>query len=168
VGQNPRAQQIQAALMAHINEHVAYQYRIEIEKMLGVQLPPEGESLPEEVEVQISRAVAEASDKLLQKDQAEAQEQRAQQLAQDPVVQMQQREVEIKEAELQRKVAKDQMDAQLKMQDQQQKDERERMRIASQEQIAGAQIGAKSVDLDKQIASKELVEGTKIGAKFES
>jgi hypothetical protein len=166
VGQNPQAQQIQAAMMAHINEHVAFQYRIEIEKMLGAPLPPEGEALPEDVEVQLSRIVAQASDKLLQKDQAEAQEQQAQQLAQDPVVQMQQREVAIKEADLQRKIAKDQMDAQLKMQDQQQKDERERMRIESQEQIAGAQIGAKSVDLDKQIASKELLEGTKIGAKF--
>ena len=168
VGQNPQAQQIQAAMMAHINEHVAFQYRIEIEKMLGAPLPPEGEQLPEDVEVQISRAVAEASDKLLQKDQAEAQAQQAQQMAQDPVVQMQQREVAIKEADLQRKIAKDQMDAQLKMQDQQQKDERERMRIESQEQIAGAQIGAKSMDLDKQIASKELLEGTKIGAKFGS
>ncbi len=168
VGQNPQAQQIQAAMMAHINEHVAFQYRIEIEKMLGAPLPPEGEQLPEDVEVQISRAVAEASDKLLQKDQAEAQAQQAQQMAQDPVVQMQQREVAIKEADLQRKIAKDQMDAQLKMQDQQQKDERERMRIESQEQIAGAQIGAKAMDLDKQLASKELLEGTKIGAKFGS
>ena len=168
VGQNPQAQQIQAAMMAHINEHVAFQYRIEIEKMLGAPLPPEGEQLPEDVEVQISRAVAEASDKLLQKDQAEAQAEQAQQMAQDPVVQMQQREVAIKEADLQRKIAKDQIDAQLKMQDQQQKDERERMRIQSQEQIAGAQIGAKAMDLDKQIASKELLEGTKIGAKFGS
>lgn len=168
VGQNPQAQQIQAAMMAHINEHVAFQYRIEIEKMLGAPLPPEGEQLPEDVEVQISRAVAEASDKLLQKDQAEAQAEQAQQMAQDPVVQMQQREVAIKEADLQRKIAKDQIDAQLKMQDQQQKDERERMRIQSQEQIAGAQIGAKVMDSDKQIASKELIEGTKIGAKFGS
>jgi len=168
VGQNPQAQQIQAAMMAHIYEHVAFQYRIEIEKMLGAPLPPEGEQLPEDVEVQISRAVAEASDKLLQKDQAEAQAEQAQQMAQDPVVQMQQREVAIKEADLQRKIAKDQIDAQLKMQDQQQKDERERMRIQSQEQIAGAQIGAKVMDSDKQIASKELIEGTKIGAKFGS
>ena len=168
VGQNPQAQQIQAAMMAHINEHIAFQYRIEIEKMLGVPLPPEDEALPEDIEVELSRAVAAASDKLLQKDQAEAQQQMAQQQAQDPVLQMQQRELAVKEAEVQRKIAKDQADVALKAQDIAAKDERERMRIQSQEQIAGAQIGAKALDAEKQIASKQEIEGFKLGAKIGS
>ena len=168
VGQNPQAQQIQAAMMAHINEHIAFQYRIEIEKMLGVPLPPEDEALPEDIEVELSRAVAAASDKLLQKDQAEAQQEVAQQQAQDPVLQMQQRELAVKEAEVQRKIAKDQADVALKAQDIAAKDERERMRIQSQEQIAGAQIGAKALDAEKQIASKQEIEGFKLGAKIGS
>lgn len=166
VGQNPRAQFIQAAMMAHINEHVGFQYRVEIEKMLGVPLPPPDEQLPEEIEVELSRAVAAASEKLLAKDQAEAAQKAAQQAAQDPVIQNQQRELEIKEAELLRKKAKDEADVQLRVADLTTKDQRERERIASMERIAGAQIGAKTMDLDKTIDSKQSIEGLKIGANL--
>lgn len=166
VGQNPRAQFIQAAMMAHINEHVGFQYRVEIEKMLGVALPPPDEQLPEDIEVELSRAVAAASEKLLAKDQAEAAQKAAQQAAQDPVIQNQQRELEIKEAELLRKKAKDQADVQLREADLVAKDQRERERIASMERIAGAQIGAKTMDLDKNIDSKQRIEGMKIGANI--
>lgn len=168
IGQNPQAQVIQAAMLAHINEHVGFQYRIEIEKMLGVPLPPEGEQLPEDVEVELSRAVAAASEKLLQKDKAEAQAEAAQQAAQDPVVQAQQKELEIKEAEVLRKKAKDQADVELRAAELLKKDERERERIAAQERIAGAQIGAKLQEQEKDLASKQLLEGTKIGAKLGS
>jgi len=133
IGQNPQASTIQAALMAHVSEHVAFQYRVEIEKMMGVPLPPMEEELPEDVEVELSRAVAMAAEKLLQKDQAEAQMQQNQALQQDPVVQMQQKEVAIKEAEVQRKAQKDQIDAALKAENMRLTDERERMRIQSQE-----------------------------------
>jgi hypothetical protein len=168
IGQNPQAQVIQAAMLAHINEHVGFQYRVEIEKMLGVPLPPEGEALPEDVEVELSRAVAAASEKLLQKDKAEAQMEMAQQAAQDPVVQAQQKELEIKEAEVLRKKAKDQADVELRTADILKKDERERERIAAQERIAGAQIGAKLQEKKEELASKQLLEGTKIGAKLGS
>ena len=166
VGQNPQAPVIQAAMMAHINEHIAFQYRVEIEKMLGVSLPPPDEQLPEDIEVELSRVVATAAEKLLEKDQAEAAQQQAQEAAQDPVIQQQQKELEIKEAEVLRKKAKDEADVQLRAADLTAKDQRERERIASMERIAGVQIGAKTADLDKSIDSKQRIEGMKIGANL--
>jgi len=162
IGQSPNAGAIQGALMAHIAEHVAFQYRIEIEKMMGVPLPPQDEELPEDIEVELSRAVAKAAEKLLQKDQAEAQMMQNQALQQDPVVQMQQKEVAIKEAEVLRKAQKDQTDAALKAENMRLTDERERMRIQSQEEIAGAQIGAKIGEVEL----KQETEGAKLGAKI--
>ena len=168
MGQNPQAQTMQAALQAHVAEHVAFQYRIEIEKMLGVPLPPPDEPLPEDVEVELSRVIAAASAKLLQKDQAEAQQQQAQQAQQDPLVQMQQKELAIKEGELQRKIAKDQADADLKEQDMTLKDSRERERIRAMEEIAGVQVGAKIAGEKAGLASREEIEGLRIGAQIGS
>jgi hypothetical protein len=162
IGQSPNAGAIQGALMAHIAEHVSFQYRIEIERMMGVPLPHPDEELPEDIEVELSRAVAMASAKLLQKDQAEAQMMQNKALQEDPVVQMQQKEVAIKEAEVQRKAQKDQTDAALKAENMRLVDERDRMRIQSQEEIAGAQIGAKIGDAEM----KQETEGAKLGAKI--
>ena len=111
MGQNPQAQAIQAAAQAHVMEHVAFQYRKEIEKMLGAALPPmstesEDRTLPPEVEVQLSQLAAQAAAKLLQKDQAEAQMMQAQQQAQDPLIQMQQQELQIKAKEVEIKEKK--------------------------------------------------------------
>ena len=146
IGQNPMAGGIQAAMMAHINEHIAFQYRREIEKQLGVQLPEPNAELPEDVEVMLSKLVAEASGRLLAKDQAEAQQQQIQQQMQDPVVQAQMQDAQNKAAEVQRKVTKDQTDAALKASQQ----EIERERIASQERIAGVNAGIKAAsDRDK-------------------
>jgi len=120
MGQNPQAQAIMAAAQAHVMEHVAFQYRKEIEKMLGAALPPmrdedkneeDVRELPPEIEAQLAQLVAQAAAKLLQKNTAEAQQQQAQQQAQDPLIQMQQQELKIKESEVQRKAAKDKMDA---------------------------------------------------------
>lgn len=104
VGQSPFAGAIQAAAMAHITEHIAYQYRKEIEMQLGVPLPPEGEPLPEDVEVQLSRLVAQAAGKLFNKNMAEAQAAQAQQQAQDPLTIIQMKELELKEKELDHKI----------------------------------------------------------------
>ena len=164
IGQNPQANAIQAALAAHISEHVAFQYRVEIEKMMGVPLPPPDEELPEDIEVELSRAVAMAAEKLLQKDQAEAQMMQNKALQEDPVVQMQQKEVAIKEAEVLRKAEKDKIDAALKEENMRLTDERERMRIQSQEEIAGAQIGAKV----GEAKMKQETEGAKLGVKIAS
>ena len=97
-------QQIQAAIQAHVMEHAAFQYRQEMEQMMGVELPKPDEEIPPELETKLSRLLAQASDMLLQKDQAEAQQQQAQQQMQDPVIQMQQKELEIKEMEVKGKL----------------------------------------------------------------
>ena len=170
VGQSPNAQAIQAAMQAHIAEHLAFQYRIEIEKMLGVPLPPEDEALPEDIEVELSRAVAMASDKLLQKNQAETQQQQAQQQAQDPVLQLQQAEFQLKQAEFEHKKAMDQAELALKAQAEQAKNERETKRIDTQAEIAGAQLAVKASDKQKDLAlraqefeGKQLTEGVRLG-----
>lgn len=137
IGQNPQAQTIMAAASAHVMEHVAMQYRKEIEKQLGATLPPvpqdptEEYMLPPEIEVQVSQLAAQAAQKLLQKDIAEAQQQQAQQQMQDPLVRMQQKELQIKEADVQRKAKKDIMDAAARA---------DEIRIKEQEQQARQQI----------------------------
>ena len=146
IGQNPMAGGIQAAMMAHINEHIAFQYRREIEEQLGVQLPEPNAELPEDVEVMLSKLVAEASGRLLAKDQAEAQQQQIQQQMQDPVVQAQMQDAQNKQMEVQRKIAKDKADELAKAEQRQ----IERDRIDSQERIAGVNAGIKAAsDRDK-------------------
>ena len=140
VGQSPMASQIQAAAMAHINEHIGFQYRKEIEKQLGVELPPVDEHLPEDIEVQLSKLMSDAAARLLQKDQAEVQQKEMQQKMQDPVVQAQMQDLQIKQQEVQRKAMKDQEDLRLKQQQQQ----IELERIKSQERIAGVNAGIKA------------------------
>ena len=123
LGMNPQiAQAMQAAMTAHINEHVGMEYRKQIEATLGVSIPvideedDEQQVLPKSVEVELSRLMAQASTKLLGQAQQEAQAQQAQQQAQDPLIQMQMQELQIKQAEQQRKATKDQVDAILKAQ----------------------------------------------------
>jgi hypothetical protein len=139
LGQNPSAQAMQAAMMAHINEHLAFGYRKQIEEQAGVPLPPPDAEMTPDVELQISRLVAAAAQQLLQKNQAEAQQQQNEQTAQDPIIQMQQQELEIKKGELELKKQKIAIDAAEK----QDRIELEEKRLASQEEIAGMQIGAK-------------------------
>jgi hypothetical protein len=114
VGQNPRAPQIQAAMMAHIAEHVGFGYRQKIEQQLGMPLPPEGEQLPPQIELALSGMMAQAAQQVLQQSQAQAAQQQAEQQAQDPVVQMQQQELAIKEREVGIKEQKVQIDAEAK------------------------------------------------------
>jgi hypothetical protein len=134
---NPMAQSMQAAMMNHINDHMGMEYRKEIELQLGFNLPAtEDESgddihINPEVEARLAPLLAQAAQRLFQKNSAETAKAQAQQAAQDPIVQMQQAELQIKAAEQQRKVAKDQIDAQLRMQQQQ----IEAARIATQTQI---------------------------------
>jgi hypothetical protein len=100
IGQNPRAQMIQAAAMAHIAEHVGFAYRQKIEQQLGMPLPPEGEPLPPQIELALSGMMAQAAKQVLQQSQGVAAQEQAQQQAQDPVIQMQQKELELKEREV--------------------------------------------------------------------
>lgn len=154
VGQNPQAQMMQAAMMAHINEHVGYEYRKQMEATMGIQLPnyeaDEDIEIPKEMEVKISQAAAQATQQLLQQHMQEAQQQQAQQQMQDPIIQMQMQELQIKQAEVQRKIAKDQSDAlarekQLQI---------ELARIDAQKEIAGANMAVK-VEGERMRANKQ-------------
>ena len=159
VGQNPQAGAIQAAAMAHINEHVAFEYRKQLEEQLGVPLPKPDETLPEDVEFELSKVMAEAAKKLAAKSASEAQQEQAQQQAQDPIIQMQQQELQLKAQDLQIKQQKTMADIQAE----QTRLQLDKMRIESQERIAGAQLGADAVMSNKELEAKQLMEGTKIG-----
>jgi hypothetical protein len=154
--QNPKAQSISAAFMAHIMEHFAFQYRKNIEDKLGVPYPDPNEEMSEDMEVEISRLAAAGAQKLLQANQAMMAQQQAQQAAQDPIVQMQQQELQLKAGELQRKTQKDQMDAQISAW--QQQIETERQRIATQTEVEGAKLGAQ---IAKDKTQKEFDEATR-------
>jgi hypothetical protein len=161
VGQSTKANVIQAAMEAHIAEHIAFQYRALIEQQVGVELPPPEETLPDDVELDLSRVVAKAAEQLLQKNQKEAKQQQIQQQEEDPILQMQKQELRIKEMEAAAKAKKMADDTELDKA----KLELEKMRMDSQERIAGAKIGADAVNQQKQLDSKEFVEGTKLGAQ---
>ena len=115
IGQNPKAPQIQGAMMAHVAEHVGYAYRQKIEQQMGMPLPPEDDKLPPEMEIQLSGMMAQAAQQVLQQSQAQQAQKQAQQQQQDPMIQMQQQELQIKHQELQLK----QQDMQLKAQEMQ-------------------------------------------------
>jgi len=109
VGQSPFASAIQSAMMSHITEHVAMQYRVEIQKQLGVELPDPEAPLPEDIELQVSRLAAQAAEKLFQKNAAEAAAEQAAAQQADPLTQIQQRELMIKEKELEHKIEMDKL-----------------------------------------------------------
>ena len=119
---NPMAQALQSAMMAHINEHLGFQYRIEIEKQLGVSMPPKADENGEDinmdpaVEAKLAPMLAQAATQLLQMNQQQAAQQQAMQQAQDPLLQLQQQEVQIKQADQARKAAKDMADAEIEKQ----------------------------------------------------
>jgi hypothetical protein len=114
IGQNPMAQQMQAAIMAHVAEHIAFQYRTKIEQRLGATLPKPDTQMPEETEVQLSKLVAQAAQQLLDINKNQAAQQQAQQQMQDPVIQMQQAELQIKQQDAQTKAQKVQGDLAIK------------------------------------------------------
>jgi hypothetical protein len=167
MGQNPQAQAIMAAAQAHIMEHVAFQYRAEIEQQLGAALPPMPDkdsdeddfTLAPEVEVQLSVLVAQAAQQLLQKNQGEAATQKAQQQQQDPLIQMQQQELKIKEQEVQRKAKKDAADAagkadELKLRE---------TEINNRMEIDGARLGVEIKKHQTDTQNKQELEGTRLG-----
>lgn len=146
VGQSPQASLIQGAMAAHVQEHIAFQYRRDIEKQMGVPLPAPEEPLPEDVEVQLSKVIADAADRVLQRDKAEAAMQKAAEMAQDPVVQLQMAEIENDRAETKRKEEADKAKALLEGAKLLQKEHAEQRAVASQERIAGIKTG---VDIAK-------------------
>jgi hypothetical protein len=140
MGQNPMAQQMGAAAQAHIAEHLAFLYRKKIEEQTGVPLPPPDEQLPEEIEVQLSRLVAQAAAQLMQKNVQQAQQAQAQQQMQDPIVQMQQQELAIKQQDAQTKAQKVQGDLAIKQQELQLKAQEAASRSGEDPALAAARI----------------------------
>jgi len=154
MGQNPQAQRMAAALQAHIAEHLAFKYRKEMETKLGAPLPNPNAELPEDMEVNLARLMAQAGTQLSQQNQQQAAQQQAQQKAQDPVVQMQQAELQIKQQDLQRKAQKDQMDSQAKQAE---------IALKAQENQVDAQVQQAELAIKQQ----ELqIDAQKAGAKL--
>jgi hypothetical protein len=144
IGQNPQAQAMMGAMQAHIAEHFAFKYRQQIEQQLGAPLPyfkeEDEEHIPEDVEVQISRMVAQAAQQLTMQNMAQAQQQEAQQQAQDPIIQMQMQELQIKQQEQDRKAAKDASDLQIKQMEMETNKELELQRLELEARRFGANM----------------------------
>ena len=158
---NPQAQQIMAAAMAHINEHIALEYRRQIEESIGTPLPTEEQNkqVSPELADQIAIMTAQAAQQIMQQNQQEAKQQQAQQQMQDPIVQMQMQELQIKQGELKLKQEKQQIDAAAKA-DQIRIEE---ARIAAQKEIAAMQVGANAAAKRDQLAKQQEAEGVRMG-----
>lgn len=156
IGQNPNGQKIMAALHAHIAEHLGFEYRNRIEEQLGTTLPPPDEELPEEIEAQLSRLVADAGRQLTQVSQQQAAQAQAQQQAQDPLFQLEQAKLQIQQQEQQRKMAKDQTDAAIAAQ----KLQLERERV----QIEAAKEGTRVQSQERQANNKLKLDALKMMA----
>jgi hypothetical protein len=161
VQQNPQAAAIQAAMMAHINEHIAFEYRVQIQQAMGMPLPDEDQTkqLSAEQANQIAVMAAQASQQLLQRDQQQAAQQQAQQQMQDPVVQMQMQELQLKQQDLQLKAQKQQIEAAEKAD----RIRIEEQRIQAQKDIAAMQVGAQSAAKRDQLEKQQQTEGVRMG-----
>ena len=158
IGQNPQANQIMSSLQAHIAEHLAFNYRKQLEDRLGAPLPPPNEELPEEVEVNLARLVADAGQQLTQAHKQQAAQRQAQQAAQDPVNQMRQQELNIRQADVQRKSQKDQADAQLKQREQLRKEKKDAVDTRLETEKIKIDKAKSAIDAQKeQIKMRESV-----------
>jgi hypothetical protein len=165
---NPQAPQLQAQMLAHVNEHIGFQYRIEIEKQMGMSLPAqkmddlqeeEDTNMSPELEARLAPMIAQAAQKLLMQNQQQAQAQQAQQQAQDPIIQMQMQELQLKAAEQQRKAAKDAVDAQLKNKQL----DIEAQRIKSQQLVAAGTMALNSTMNSQKLKVQQRQAGAKLG-----
>jgi hypothetical protein len=152
IGQSPMAQQMGAAIMAHVAEHMAFAYRQQVEEQLGVPLTPPDAELDEQTEVQISRLVAQASQQLLQTNMGKAQQAQAQQMAQNPQLQMAQAELQLRAQELQRKEQDSERDFAIA----QEKIRLERERIEVERQKEQARLANQNRQADKKMRADML------------
>ena len=159
MGQSPNAESAAAEMAAHVQEHLAFQYRLQIEKELGFELPGPEEPLPEDIEYRISRLAGLAADQLKGKNQQEAQAAEQQQQAEDPILQMQQKELQIKEMEAQRRMQADMGRLELDQQKAAVKAELDRMRLEQHKDIEDKRIAVKLA----QDETMQQIEGFKIG-----
>jgi hypothetical protein len=166
VGQSPFAGAIQGAIVEHVTEHVALQYRKEVEKQLGVPLPESEVLLPEDVERDLAPLIAKAAEKVLQKDQAEAAQKQSQEEQQNPLTQIQQREIALKEAEFNHKREMDMAKLQAEIQNKEASREVELERISSQERQEGARLGVRVASEKDKLDREEQMEGVKLGVEI--
>ena len=166
VQQSPQAPAILAAASSYVNEHLTMKYRKQVEREMGIELPPEGEPLPADVEKRISSLVAEAAQRVLMTSQAQAEQERIEEQQKDPLIIAKEREISIKEGELQRKTEEGQAKLQLDATKAANRDQIERERIAAQTEIAGARIGQQTAsDLleNEQLKDKQAREDYRKG-----
>jgi multidrug efflux pump subunit AcrA (membrane-fusion protein) len=173
IGQNPNASQIQAALQAHIAEHLGFAYRVQIEEQLGMPLPAPDEEMPEEVEVQLSRLVAQAATRVLDNSKKQAAEQEAQAQQQDPILQIKMQELQIRAQEAQAKQAAAQAAAQAKQAELQLKQiqaqvdsqiRQQELALKAQEAQAKQRLAESELKLaEDELSMKAELEGTKLG-----
>jgi hypothetical protein len=157
IGQNPQAQKMMAEIQAHIAEHLAFAYRKKVEEQLGVPMPKPDEDLPEDVEVQLSRLVAQASQQVLAQSKGQAAQQQAQQQAQDPLVQMQQQELQLKAQEVQAKAQKVQGDLAIRQAELQLKAQEAASRQGENPEIAAARMQQEMI-MDRQLHEQEMAQ----------
>jgi len=162
IQKTPQGMALIAAMQAHINEHLAFAYRKEIEQTVGLLLPTEEQekNMPPEVAAQVAQLAAQASMRMTQQAQAQIAQQQIQQQMQDPLIQMQQQELQIKMQELQLKQQKLQVDAAARAD----QIELEESRIAAQKEIAAMQVGASAAAAKDKLQKQQLIEGAKLGA----
>ena len=166
VQQSPKAPVILAAASDYVNQHLTMQFRKQVEQEMGVELPPEGEPLPADVEKRISALVAQAAQRVAGTSQQRAEQERIEKQQQDPLIQMKEREVAIKEGELQRKAAEDQGRLQLDAEKAARRDQLERERMKAQNELAGIKIGqqiASDLQDEENESRKQTREDYKVG-----
>jgi hypothetical protein len=159
IGQNPRAPMIQAALTAHVAEHVGFMMRQKIEQQLGMPLPPEGEQLPPNVEIALSGMMAQAAQQVLMQDQAKAAQMQAQQQQQDPVVQMQQQELQLRAKEVELKEKKILVDAAIAAD----KQELEEQKVSGNLELEALRVGAQINESKNKAQFEQERAGVQLG-----
>ena len=163
VSQAPNAKAIQAAMAAHISEHVAFEYRAQVEKELGVELPPPGEALPEDIELRISRLAAPAAKQVTGRAQQEAQAKKQAEQQQDPIVQMRMRELALKEQQAMAKAQTDMAKVQASNAKTQAEAAIDMERINSQERIEAGKLTAKVATQREKDQAIQEIEGFRAG-----
>ena len=173
MGKSPNAKKAMAELAAHVQEHLAFQFRDQVEKETGVELPPPNEPLPEDIELRISRLVAPAAAQATGKAQQQQQMEQQQKQRQDPILQMQMQELQIKQQDVQRKAEADMARIQLDMQKAMAKAQLDQQRLEQQERMETARLGVKISETNTQeelerakIASQDQVAGAKLGVEI--
>ena len=172
MGKSPNAKKAMAEMAAHVQEHLAFKYRQEVEKELGVELPSPNESLPEDIEYRISRLVAPAAAQITGKAAKEQQAEQAQKNMQDPIVQMQMQELQIKQQEVQQKAQSEMAKIELDMQKAMAKAQLDKEKLDQQERLETAKLGAKIAETNSReelesarIAAQDQLSGAKLGVE---